>query len=470
MQLQKPPVSERFLASFDDPGVFDCEGFNLLKVAQDSVFRRIGEHDRTTYIGQSFAKISLRLFLSKLRARLRGVRGLHRPRTKKKPDLMYLVPPRFVDVEGVLKHQYLSKLTEKLKREEYYVVYLRGKANGEPSADAHIGEIIASGRNLKLNAHDRKMISGFRRILQRVPERTTLTREDVRHIEAGLDEFWQAYRAVRAYLELTEPSMVVMAPGYYTEYFIAAARSLQIKVIELQHGVITPASHFYVYPQKIKPVAKRALFADEVWLFGNYWKEQLQQGAEYEPGQIKVFGDYFLRNPMPGQDADELARFSEKYSTRVLVGTQNLRHVAFNELIGSLSKRYLKENPETGIVIKLHPAEAPALYADVTGLPNVLVCSSSLDYLYGKCQYYVSMYSNTLFEATRFPGLKRAVLHSDKMAAFVEAIAALGVAAKMHADEDPMKLDYPSQAFNPDHFFQKELNHELLQVLNPNAV
>lgn len=469
MQLLKPPVSERFLASFDNPGVFDCGAFNLLKVAQDALLREVGKGSHNTYISQSFGLIRTRLMLAGLKQKWSGG-GAKISVNPKKGACLFAVSPRFVDVGGELQHQYLQRILEETGLEDYRLVYLRGNQNGQLKPDARIAEITSCFRAVPITPYDKELIAEMRKSLATLRSLKSFTEDDIRQIEVGYDEFWQNYRAVRAYLEMTKPKVVVMAPGYYTEYFIAAARSLQIKVIELQHGVITPASHFYVYPEKIRSVARRALFADEVWLFGEYWKQQLIRGAEYEARQLKIFGDYFLRNPMPGHDAVELERFKQRFPTRVLIGTQTKRHGVFNDLVGRLSNRYREYGSETGIIVKLHPAEDPALYAEINALPNVFISSSSLDYLYGQCHYYVSMYSNTLFESTRFPELKRAVLHSEETAAFVEAIAASGVAVKMHVDDDPTKLDYPSQAVNPDHFFQKKLNPELLKALNPNAV
>ena len=51
--------------------------------------------------------------------------------------------------------------------------------------------------------------------------------------------------------------------------FVAAAKRAGVKVIELQHGTITPYHLGYSYPEQQKNIG----FPNELWCFGKFWFE-----------------------------------------------------------------------------------------------------------------------------------------------------------------------------------------------------
>lgn len=457
----KPPVTERFLAAFDDPAVFDCAGVNLLKVAQDALIRELGKSGHRTYFNQPKPVIYAWLAANRLRKRKNTAF-----RENDKKPVFTLVPPRNVKgTDGEYRQQYMGKIFGSLPREMVHMVYMTGNGGDEITAEDRHENIVATMAWEKLLADDFTMIKGLRNCLLRLKNETRFTREELKHIQVGFNEFWLKYRAFRNYLNGFSFKKALIIPGYYTEHVIAALRHHRIKVIEIQHGVITQASHFYCYPEKIRPVADKALFADEVWLFGSFWKDQLLQGAEYRENQLRIIGDYFVRAEGSPNNSEALDKFAEKYLEWVLVGTQTKRHATFLNLIKQLSQRYLSERKNTGIVVKLHPAEDPVLYDSLRGLPNVLFAETSLESLYPRCRAYVSMYSNTLFEAARHPGVALFVLESEETKEFVEAIAATGVAQKLNPDEDPLSFPAIGTPADPQSYFAPDINVSLIKSL-----
>jgi hypothetical protein len=67
---------------------------------------------------------------------------------------------------------------------------------------------------------------------------------------------------------------------------------LGIKTVELQHGLISKHDLYYVYPGKYREALSKGIFPNEIWLFGNFWKEVLQRGAESEFMKPVVIGNF----------------------------------------------------------------------------------------------------------------------------------------------------------------------------------
>jgi hypothetical protein len=55
---------------------------------------------------------------------------------------------------------------------------------------------------------------------------------------------------------------------YHNEGKALAFKRKDIKTIELQHGLIAATDVFYVFPPQTKSIINKALFADEIWVYG----------------------------------------------------------------------------------------------------------------------------------------------------------------------------------------------------------
>lgn len=464
--MQKPPESERFLAAFDDPTIFDCGQFNLLKVAQDALLRELGS-DSSKRIYFTKPRWFLKTYFA-LKALAQGgaKKELNLPALAKRKWLV-LMPLRFVEgADGKKQQQYLGNLFPHIPSEEMVLYYQQASANFPVPPDLTKPQVDRAFGARQPNREEWKFLKDLQKCYAAVAKNSRFTPEELNHIKFGFDEFWQKYRTLNYCLAELNIQKALLIPGYYTEFFIAALSNHRIPSVEIQHGVITPASHFYIYPQKVKPVVPRALFADRIWVFGEFWKQQLLRGVEFDASQIDVLGDYFVRHTPVPTDEQNILNFSKKHSSLVLIGTQTKRHKLFKRFAQTLAKKYAQERPEVAIVLKPHPVENVDLYAGLNTLSNVLITSASLDYLYPLCQVYVSMYSNTLFESTRFGQLQRFVLSDAETNMLAEGIAESGVAQMLGVDEDPMeKIAQRTEqhAVEANHFFQPQLNTQLLE-------
>lgn len=459
--MQKPPESERFLAAFEDPHIFDCGAFNLLKVAQDAILRQVGSKAGRTYFDQPRALIRAYFALK----RLRSPRKLNLDRWADK-TLLAALPPRFVEREEGPAQLYLDNLAPHLRPCEPLLMYLHGAKKMSVPPDVDKATIDKAFGAEPMDDVQWQFITDLNACYGRISSSGWFSPRALKHIRVGFDEFWRNFRAMDAFIAGLQLKHAMLVPGYYTEYLIAALKKHNVEVIELQHGVITPASHFYCYPKKVAPVADRALFADRIWTFGAFWKSQLLRGIGFNADQIQVLGDYFVRRVQAPAALTELEKFEKCYTERVLVGTQTKRERHFIQLVGALSDRYVTDRPSAGIIVKPHPAENPALYEALARRDNVLITDASLDFLYPRVGAYVSMYSNTLFEAARHKELRIFVLMAEETAAFVRGVAESGVAKILHSDDDPLaEAGGQSDRVAELEFFRPTLNEALLKDL-----
>ncbi|MCI0651162.1 MAG: hypothetical protein L0Z55_04695 [Planctomycetes bacterium] len=89
------------------------------------------------------------------------------------------------------------------------------------------------------------------------------------HLEERLALYRAQYPIYRALFRRLRPAALFVVVSYGNEVPIAAAKSLGIPTIELQHGIISPYHLAYSFP----PGAMKRTFPDHVFLFGDYWKE-----------------------------------------------------------------------------------------------------------------------------------------------------------------------------------------------------
>lgn len=451
--------------AFDDPEVFDCGEFNLLKVAQDALIREVANKPSKvvkTYFDKP--KWFLMLYF-RLKSLLKGS-GLRGHRDWSNRKVLAIVPPRFIPGEdGERKQLYLGRIFSEIPREQMVLMYLQEDKSAPIPPDVSKLQVTEAFDAAVPDSEEWEVLRNLNNCFKLLKRKNLFSSEDLEHIKVGFDEFWRNYRVMDRFAGELLVKTALLIPGYYTEFLIAALKKHRIEVVELQHGVITPASHFYIYPPKIKSVVNRALFPDRIWTFGEFWKAQLLKGIGYEPDQIQVLGDYFVRQVQPPAQVDDFVDFKKRFSKLLLVGTQTKRHAHFNRFVEQLSKKYASQNAGIGIVVKPHPAEDTALYAEISERENVLFVEASLDFLYPQCDAYVSMYSNTLFESLRHKQLQRFVLMSDDTLELAKGIAESGVARLLREDEDPFEMEGKSDEVDVSYFFQSELNTDLLKRL-----
>src|SRR4051794_12752524 len=182
----------------------------------------------------------------------------------------------------------------------------------------------------------------------RVPIGALLAREVPKHLRLRA-----LYRALLSKHRIRTVYLVV---AYFHQHIVGAARDLGIRVVELQHGAISPFHLGYSYPGRPE-VADQP---DELWCFGSYWTgvADLPAGMRTE-----VMGAPFL--PAPGPKADRVVVLSQ--------GTIGAQLVRTAEAIA-------ERHPGLEVLYRLHPSERPGDYTMPPGV-RLSTGGSTLDLL-----------------------------------------------------------------------------------------
>ena len=198
-----------------------------------------------------------------------------------------------------------------------------------------------------------------------VPVGALLAREVPKHLRL---------RALyRALLRRHRIQTVYVVVAYFHQHIVGAARDLGIRVVELQHGAISPFHLGYSYPGR--PVV--ADQPDELWCFGSYWTNV----ADLPAG---------LRTAVVG--APVLPAAGPKDPHRVVFLSQGTIGAELLHVADSVAK----EHPGLEVLYRLHPSERPSDYTIPPGV-QLSTGGSTLDLL-ASATYQVGVSTTALFE------------------------------------------------------------------------
>lgn len=154
-----------------------------------------------------------------------------------------------------------------------------------------------------------------------------------------IKDFKLQYRFYTDLLKYKNPQEIYVVVSYGYQSLIAAAKNQNIKVIEIQHGVITPYHLGYSFPNS----RKIDYYPDEIYLFGDFWKK-----STYFPlpeNKLIPYGFPFLTK--------QLNRYKKNIKKKQIIflsqGTIGKRLSEFAEKLASKTNY--------NIIYKLHPGE-----------------------------------------------------------------------------------------------------------------
>jgi len=240
--------------------------------------------------------------------------------------------------------------------------------NGTPLAGSRNLDFFtsAAGAVHKRQLDDRGIADALRDLTGvSVPVGALLAREVPKHLRL---------RALyRALLRRHRIKTVYVVVAYFHQHIVGAARDLGIRVVELQHGAISPFHLGYSYPGRPE-VADQP---DDLWCFGSYWTSVADLPAGMS---TTVIGAPYL--PEVGQKDPRLVVFLSQGT----VGA-DLLHVA---------EAVTKEHPSLDVVFRLHPSERASDYTIPAGV-ELSTSGNTLDLL-ASATYQVGVSTTALFE------------------------------------------------------------------------
>jgi hypothetical protein len=279
-------------------------------------------------------------------------------------------------------------------------------------------------------------------VLRKIKEANVFSDIEFHYVESAFYVFFKSFRRWHALLSIARPKTLVGITHYHNEGCLAAAQLLGIKTIELQHGLISKHDLYYVYPKKYREALSKGIFSNEIWLFGNFWKEVLQQGAESE----------FMRPMVIGKFTTDVVVKSELLSkeNRLLLCAQKNLSQPYIDWIRFIKKQILPLHPEWKLVVKLHPLESQVekYRAEANDLVEVLPISASLNEELKRAKIQVSIYSTTFFDAIGMQVKNYSLDDIGYSQDYASEMVALGVAESIKKDEDVIEKFESSPIFS----------------------
>jgi len=270
----------------------------------------------------------------------------------------------------------------------------------------------------------------LKEVLQRIRKAGLLSTTEFQYVESAFFVFFESFRRWHALLSIANPKTLVGITHYHNEGCLAAAKLLGIKTIELQHGLISKHDLYYVYPKQYREAVAKGMFPNEIWLFGNFWKRVLANGAEAEFMNPVVIGNFISDTSTTSNDTVK--------ENRVLLCAQKNLSEPYIEWIRTMRDFILPNHPSWKLIVKMHPLESETkkYQNEASDFVEILPVSSSLNEELKRAKIQVSIYSTTFFDALGM-GVKNFSLDEIGFSGnYASEMVAFGVADSLKKSED----------------------------------
>ena len=205
------------------------------------------------------------------------------------------------------------------------------------------------------------------------------------HIALTSLQFYETTYALYRKLFLRLKTKTLYLTTGYTQFSaIAAAQSLGINVIELQHGTFTRYHLGYSYPTQNKCIP---YFANEIRCFGHFWPETTPLPIKTE---VKITGAPYIEKLSPNQKQKVTKPKTIVFSSQGVI-SQYLYEFALK--VAALI-------PEYEIIYRLHPSENEQDFIPVKNLKNFKISTRNPNIfeLLKTTEYQAGVFSTTLLE------------------------------------------------------------------------
>lgn len=430
-----------FYAKVKDFSIFDCAEFNALKIVLDGI--RVDYVSRGPVKSPIFGnllKYELEQRLKSIKLKIKGEKKYQTQEIAAFKNKKYVISDDgrvALDAAGKPHSYYFSTLMQSLNKSDCLHV-IDKKRNEKASCDLNYERLINTFLLAPLNDDEKELIKNIRHTYHQISKSGIFNAKDLENIAFAFQNFFNKYKVWSRILAHLSPQCMFTIVHYHNEGKTLAFKRKRIKVVELQHGLIATTDVFYVFPKQTQNIIQKALFADEIWVYGNYWKKVLEQGVEYI-NKIKIAG-YYLYDNFSGYDTaeKEIDSFAEGKKL-IIITTQTTMHKPFIEYTLWLAKDIEKRQLPYKIIVKTHPLEKQEHYAILHETKGVKVFNYPLPVLFSKVQLHVTIYSTTLFDGAR-AGVPGFSLYNEQYKDYVAEIIKSGVAYPLLQNQNPIDL------------------------------
>ncbi len=335
----------------------------------------------------------------------------------------------FKDVDGSIHSMYFERITDVLGKGDCFTIAFRRP--GLAYSDVFIGDLIV-GPGLP-DVREKAMWRTINRVYRQTVSSGVFTEKEIRYIASALHVFFSDFRYWYAILNNQQVKACSFVSHYHNEGLIAALQICGIRSIEIQHGLISRKDIYYVYPESLKQGLSNSFFADEILVYGDYWRRMLMEGFEMSPDAIHVAGDYLYTSKIDrgGNGAKE---------NLILVCSQKNMTAIFLQIMRDLSEK-LQRHPDWKAVVKLHPLESDLASYEKLQLPGIELAppDARLTDLLERARIQVSVYSTTFYDALGYDVMNYSVtgLGSDD---YAEEMILEKMALPMQSKDDVVEL------------------------------
>lgn len=266
----------------------------------------------------------------------------------------------------------------------------------------------------------------------------------------------------KKYVELFKkrnPKMIFVVVAYENHAIVAAAKSLGIKVIELQHGTITDYHLGYSYPEKTRLNGEIPYFPDMILSFGDYWMSE-DTSPISRKNIIPIGFSYFQHQSRDFINLDVI-------DNQIIFISQGV----IGKYLSKVASEFAKANGDLRSIYKLHPGEYetwrqnyPEL-VEASTFDNFSVIDNSEIPLYrllAESKYQVGAFSTAIYEGLMFNS-KTFILDVPGIE-YLDDLIEKGYVFKIKdADDLNANLETFKPTYYDKNFFFKNLDEELLK-------
>jgi hypothetical protein len=454
---------EEFYSKFEDLALLDCQDFNVLKIVLDGLkvdYLKRGKYK--TYLFYPSFIHRLYLFLK----RIKSIKKSRFKELKKYANRKYLIvdPARYKksndnSVVSTYFHHFYQQLSDFTSVSEHY--------NKHQLFDFSLQELHQELMFEPLSKDEIRLRKELKSCYTRITQLNKFSNDDLENIRIAFDQFFKSYRSNDRIIKVLKPELAYLVCHYHKEGLMLALKRNGVKSIELQHGLIAPEDIFYIFPDRVKCIKEKALFADEIWVYGDFWKQRLLKGAEYAENQIKVVGYYQYENrSVPDIIANQLTLL--KNDKKVLLFTSQVTLAKeVSEYLLFLANDIKKKQLDYVIWLKMHPSENKNMYATLDGVDNIVIVEENPEYLFAYANLVVSVFSTTLYDAFRY-NLPCFSLYIKEFADYVNSVVESGVAELIYNDQNPIEFLSNSSKANVSEYYQECDKNDLKKICTYN--
>ena len=313
--------------------------------------------------------------------------------SKRNIDTLIFTHSRSKKINNKFEDIYTYYLSDELKgRKQNYLCFEKPfQANHIRSRDKHtqyldfiLSASVLYGKLYKIK--QKKHLLFIQNIEKEIFEATNISIDLSSLFKHNIGRFKLANKLYLMLFKKLKPKVIYSVATYsYLGDMIAAAKSLRIKTIELQHGVVSKYHMGYSFSKK----QKLLYYADEFYSWGKFWNSSVQNAFD----QIHVKGFEYFRNNKTANDI-------VKKSKNVLI----LSQAALGQKIMQETLKYMDSFSGYQILYKLHPEEYQMYksYSDYKTLSlhkNIqFIEECNLYEMMAKSEVQIGVFSTALYE------------------------------------------------------------------------